>query len=238
MNRKIFGKLLLFGLIPVLWTSCNNDVSEPFEAISDVFMVNQIMNNDTVHALTYYVYGNMEISSANVAKDNDQENRMDMVSLSNSNLLMGLEPDDNDFKTESDTATMFLFNVMSKRGVSVQNYDYFDPQGLGIPEITNMSFSDQNELMVEWNDLEDAQSYQVKVNNADGENIYMSIGLNTTVNQLTLNDVYGSWIAQPESGETYTVQVQALIYEEGVDSYIASYNIEEISIAEQSITWE
>ncbi|MBN2637433.1 MAG: hypothetical protein JXR61_14255 [Prolixibacteraceae bacterium] len=238
MNKRNLGKVLLFGLIPVLWTSCNNDISEPFEAVSDVFMVNQIMNDDTVHALTYYVYGNMEITSANVAKENDQENREEMVALNNSNLLMALEPDENDFKTIPDTSTMFLFNIMSKGGVSVQVYDYFDPQGLGIPEITNISFSDQNKMIVKWNDLEDAQSYLVKVNNAAGENSYISIGLNASVNELTLNDVYGSWIAQPENGETYTVQVHALIYEEGVNSYVASYNIEEISIGEESVIWE
>ena len=238
MKNRVSGIVVVLMLISVLWTSCSKDDTENYEYVPDVFLVNQIMNNDTVHALTYYVFSNTEMANATVVRSDDPNNEIEMSPYENSPFVMIFEPSDNDYTTEPESAGMFLFTIESDNGITVQDSDYFDPQKLTVPKITELSYSLENNLIVKWADVDDAQVYLVKVIDPDGTTIYMSNQMGSATNQVTLDSSHGTWSDQPEVGVSYTVQLHAIVYESGVNALNAAYNVEEISIGKKTIVWE
>ncbi len=238
MKKRFIEKVVMFMLISVVWVSCSLDKTESFNYIPDVFQINQVMGNDTVHALAAFVYSDTEMSSASFARSSDLNNEIEMGPYLNSLFVMAFEPQDDDFKSTQDTAGVFLFTINLETGMSVRDSDYFNPQGLAVPDITELSFSQQQNLVVKWDDVEDAQVYNIKVTNTDGIALYYSNDLIPSTNELTLDGYHGAWITQPTSGETCTVQVRAILYEDGVNPVNADYNIEEVSIGEEDIVWE
>ena len=238
MKRKNVWKVLSFVLISLIWVSCSKDNSTDFEYYSDVFIVNKIVNDQTVHALAYYVYGNQKMSSATVSKVGGSGSDIELSSISSSASVMAKEPADNDFGTsQQELAGEYIFNIVTASGVSIKDSDYVAPHDLGIPVISNTSFSGQDQLEVDWDEVASAQNYVVKILDSEGQSIYVSSVLSSVLTTFTVNTIQGSWSDQPVGGETYTIQVHAFLYEENTDPSLAVYNIEEVSLGKQNIVW-
>ncbi|MDX1283580.1 MAG: hypothetical protein R3182_01145, partial [Draconibacterium sp.] len=116
--------------------------------------------------------------------------------------------------------------------------DFLDYDDIPIPEITKAEFSENNKMLeILWSDVSNADGFLVKIVDSEGYEISTSNGLDSGTNSYTINIVLEDWYTAPESGQSYSIQVHAFAYEAEYDTGYEVYNIQEVSIAEESLEW-
>ena len=55
--------IIVLSAVPAI-ISCNKDGDEAFEVLSDVYYINQIIDNEVQTGVAYYAFGNKAITSA------------------------------------------------------------------------------------------------------------------------------------------------------------------------------
>lgn len=239
MRRNNILKITVIMMISLIWISCFKDNSSDFVVYTDVFTINKKINDQPAHALAYYAYGNQIMKSATVSRVDGSGIEIDMGTSPSSVFTMSKEPGASDFKAYHELPGAYLFKIVSESGVSVQDTDYLDPQNLGIPAITAAGFSSTKKLLeLSWSSVAKADGYVVKIADSTGVYIYAGESLDPETRNYTVNSLLGNWSKQPDPGETYSVQVHALMFEKNADPYYVTYNLEEVSIGERKVVWQ
>lgn len=238
MKRNNVLKITVVILVSLVWVSCFKDNTSDFEVYSDVFTINKKINDQPMHALAYYVYGNQMMKSATVSRVGGLGVETSLGISPSSVYTMNKEPEASDFKSYQEPAGEYLFKVVSENGVSLQDSDYLNPQNLGIPTITAVSFSSNNKLVeMGWSAVSKADGYVVKIADSTGVYIYAGETLDPETTTYTVNGLLGNWAKPINSGKSYSIQVHAFKFENDADSYYAAYNLEELSIGERKVVW-
>jgi len=233
------GKLFMMFLIVAGFASCNDDNdTEPFDAIGEVVTIKKMdMEADTVvYARAYYVYGNQPMSSAKVSLP--EGGTITLTDTDTNKRTYFKEPDAADYSTDAPQTGDFTFTVVNE-DIESTFAETTELKTLDIPEITEVTPSVSSGIItVKWDKVTDADSYVVRLKDDEGETVFVGTLLSSSVNNYQIASSTGTFTQSLVVGNTYTVDLQAILYEDTATNSDYMYNIEMIAIASQDLVWE
>lgn len=145
------------------------------------------------------------------------------------------ETPDAEFTTVKPVATTFNFNAEFDNGSTDEFQDEVSDKVLTVPVIEKAEYATaKSEMTIAWASVASADSYGVNI--FDGSKLVF--GSPELVNSLKTFSVTASssgWITgfTPVAGKTYTIRLNAYLYEPNGDSY----NLQAVSFADKSVAW-
>ena len=233
---KKTARLFVITLIITTLFSCdNNEAKITFNVIGDVFITKRYIGDEEQFAVVYYAYGNQIMSSATVTPQGGDV--IELEPMDASNRTYGIQPDFANFSPEFPETATFDFKVVSE-GIEFSSSDILLFDNLEIPVVTNAEFNTINEtVMVEWESVDEAQSYIIKMTKDNGDILFVGQLLGDLATSYEIDPSLGSWLEVPQYGTSYNVEVHAYLYdpEAGYSDYM--YHIQENSVGSLPITW-
>jgi hypothetical protein len=241
-NRNLFS--LLFGLLLITTACSKTGETEEFVVVGDVYYVSKKVDDKKVTALVFYAFGNKSIREAVVTDPNQQTFLLDK-SIENG-FTVFKEPGENDYAETYQTQGAYLFELESSDKDKVQKTDELKKIDLAIPEITEIRFETlDNSYDVTWNEVPNAMAFKLNMFDENGTIVFTSDVFGSGQKSFTLmENELGTWTQGIAFGDKYTVQVQAINYDEDAvntefDNELAQqFNIQEISIGEATFVWD
>jgi len=233
--RSIFKNAVLILLTVFAAVSCN-DYEEELEVLTDVYVINKKFGNEVRSANAYYAYASESMLKVTVSIAGVVE----LESYSGATFTMAKEPKDADYKTEAPLDGSYVFNIQGYNGEMLQVPDILSYEGIDIPEFTKTKFSGTPLILeLEWNDVDGADGYIVKMFDTGGKLIFNGYSVGTDVNKYTITSSSNSgfWSSPAVEGQSYLLQLSAFSYDADANASNAVYNISEISIGEIQIMW-
>lgn len=237
MNQlKKFGKILIVVFLVSGLYSCDEESGTlNFKIIGDVLVLKKKVNDATVYAQAYFAYGTEPMTSAEVVTPGG--NSIALLPLDQLQLTWAKEATANDFSTNLPQVGSFKFSVVNE-GITHEASDLLVFDNIDFPVIDSTSYSTFNQTMtVEWQAVEGANHYMVKLAKPDGTIIYFSNLLFNNVLSFEIDTNLGSWTEYPVDGGTYSLEVHAIKYESEANQTEYAYQVQEVSIAEKDIVW-
>lgn len=233
------GKLFLAFLMVAGLFSCNDDDNtEAFNVIGDVFITKRMINDEVSYANSYYAYGNQPMSEAKVTTPDDDE-----IVLSAANTLENTWAKQavlGDFTTTIPTQGSYNFYVLNE-DVPHETTDELTYNNIDFPTITSADVVD-GVLSVEWEESTDAEGFILRLVNDSGDIIFGSAFISSNATQIQIdypNTGSGTWAeGYPNDSDIYTLELQAFTFDNDASDLDYIYHIEEIAISEEEIIWE
>ena len=228
------GRLFLVFLLLAGIASCDKNKNiEAFEVFGDVMIIKRMDGDQSYFARSYFVYGNYPMSSAQVTLP---EGTTLVLNSPDETLRTYLkEPAIADFGGEPPMTGQFEFTVVNE-DIEHTTTDDLTFNNLPYATITRAEYS-AGAIMVEWESVEGADNYLVRMVNDNYEEVFKGYLLAPNVNIYKIAANNGYMPISPENGETYTVEVNAFDYEEGATQQNSDYNVNEISVATTTVVW-
>jgi len=235
---SIFKNAVLILLTVFAAVSCN-DYEEELEVLTDVYVINKKFGNEVRSANAYYAYASESMLKVTVSMTGIA-GVVELESYSGATFTMAKEPKDADYKTEAPLDGSYVFNIQGYNGEMLQVPDILSYEGIDIPEFTKTKFSGTPLILeLEWNDVDGADGYVVKMFDTGGKLIFNGYSVGTDVNKYTITSSSNSgfWSSPAVEGQSYLLQLSAFSYDADANASNAVYNISEISIGEIQIMW-
>lgn len=237
MSGKNFWYAFILLALAVVTTSCNDDEEEAFEALADVYYINKMADGEMLHGVYYYAYGNKAIESVNVTTPGGESFVLEQSF--NLGTTLASEPDSADYTATLPEEGNYLFDITGKNGEVTQVNEMLELSLLPIPEFTQISYNSFNYgYDVEWDDVEAADAYLVRILDEEGNAVFNSYTVNEDVNEYEIvQSANGYWDKTPHDNQVYYFQILAYTFDEGADNSNFVYNIEQISLGETQVVW-
>lgn len=236
-TKQILKRAFLLVLSATAIVSCNND-EVMLDIDSDVVVINKKIDGVVKHAPAYYVYANRALESATVTPPGGVALELDV--FDGSVYSMSKEPETSDFSDVTPAEGNYTFSVTSVSGETLQSIDALDYTGIAIPPITKSAFSGTPLVLnVEWTTVSGADGYFLKLLDSTGNQVFSSYIVVASVDKYTINGSVnsGSWSATAEEGQTYTLQLNAITFDNDGNMSDNVNNISELSVDEKQIVW-
>ncbi|WP_319230443.1 hypothetical protein [Draconibacterium orientale] len=236
INIQKIGKLVLLSFIVTGFWACNDDDPETFNVIGEVVTLKKSIDGEEKFALSYYAYANMKIDSASI--DFAGDSTLTLSSADAQKLTYFFEPSDAGFATTAPETENYDFLVVNNdvEYTATENHVFTD---VDIPTIDSVGVTTSSEsVYVEWINHEDAQNYVVRILNDDHETVFNSYIIADDAESFTAEQGTGSWETSLTSGETYIIEVRALVFEDNATNADFFYQIETIAIASEEFIFE
>lgn len=239
---KVFKiSVIMLSVAAIFFTGCQKEENDNFGVNTDVIFLHKVINNDTLTGVSYYVYGNQGMSEATVTLPNEG-GTVELERHPGSSYTFYKDPADEDYVSEENFSVgSYIFNVMSKNGESIEITDIQELDDLGFALLDSTDFDEvQKYYYFDWENVEGAQSYVAMLLDSEGETIFTSYPIDDSTPNYYISTHYdfGTWSAQPQNGETYTLRIQSYLYDSDATNSDYVYNIQEISIADYPLVWE
>ncbi len=233
-------KFLINGLWAVLifsfLSACTDEVVE-FSADADVIFIKKVVDEDTVFATDFYVYGNMSVTSATVTSPEGSTYQIDSYSSGYSYADI---TDDDDYTSSIPTTGTYTFNLTASNDATLELTDSQNFYNLDFAEVDSTSFYEYYDgFYVSWEPVSGADSYVVLLYDSSDNLIFTGDEIDADTHEFNVITGYdGDWYDTPGSDEIYTLQIMTIIYDDDASDSDSEYNIQEISCSDKSITWE
>lgn len=235
--------LLSFVLGLVIFTSCDDDDSKPtpLSAITDVY-VQKIYENDVEKtALGMFVTANQSLDSVTVKAPGANGKTYLLKVDSNDKRTFRLNPDTNDYATDTLVAGNYEFLIKSTVTDvdSLKQSDALQEPVLSKIAIASAEYSD-SKLKATWGAVTNVSGYVAKLYDGDGVQIFNSSEIKSDKTEFAFGINDSGWITgqtKAEAGETYKVEILAILFESGVADKDKVYNIQYISMDSKDIVW-
>nr|WP_319998351.1 hypothetical protein [uncultured Draconibacterium sp.] len=236
INIQKIGKLVLLAFIVTGFWACNDDDPEPFGFTAEVVTLKRSIGGEEKFALAYYAYGNMKIDSASVKISGDST--LVLPSTGTLKITRYYNPSMEDFTTTAPVTKNYDFSVKNNNVeyTETENHTFTD---LDIPTIDSVGVTTNNKsVYVKWDKVDDAEGYFVQIFDNEHKAVFNTGGLiSKDSNSITANESTGRWGASLSAGKTYTVEVQAMLFEDGATNANSGEQIETIAIASEDFTF-
>ncbi|MCY1721774.1 hypothetical protein OU798_15575 [Prolixibacteraceae bacterium Z1-6] len=234
-----FGTFLALFLMITGLISCNDDSNTvPFEVNGDVFVSKKMVAADgetsIMYATAYYAFGNQPMMIAKVNPPTSAEFVLEAID-NTSKVYAAITG----YSKTPPMAGNYIFTVLHE-DVPHQTNDIVLYNDIDFTTITNVEMASET-LTVEWDkETSEAESHRIYLINQDGDYIFKGPLLPTINSKYEVNtSSAGSWPSgYPNIGDVLTMELHAIVFEEGSTINDQEYNIQEIAISEQEITWE
>jgi len=238
-KKKIYRIAGIALFMVVTFTACMKDTNPQFDIMGDVFVTKKMINDETQYAPSYFVYGNLGMTSATVTLPNGG-GTVDLDGTSGS-LTYQKVPAELDYSTEMPDEGDYFFEAVSTKNETLQVSDELQLDDLAIPAIDSIVFITTSTVQVYWNSVSGADGYFLKITDAGGEDVFLSYSLDANTTSYTIMDgseSTGNWKKTIEMGQMYTIQINAFSYDADANQNNNVYNIQEVAIGQSQLTWQ
>lgn len=227
-------KIFVLALIAVFTFSCNANKDDG-SGTGDAIVVCKKVGGNVVYGYSLYAYSFASFQSVEAANALDPGNVYRLKANQGYKTNFYYDTPDTEFTVEKPTPTTFHFSAVFENGVTDEFDDEVSDKVLLVPVIESTSYdSKNNETTVTWTTVSGANNYAVII--YEGTNpVFWSTELANTTKSLVIGSSTSSWISgvTPVVGKTYTVKVNAYLYEPNGNSY----NVQAVSTTEKTIIW-
>jgi len=228
-------KFIMLVIVATVMVSCNKTQDEA-TGVGDAIIIVKKSGTDAVYGYSLYAYSFSPFKSVTAELVNniiaDHAYILDVNQSYKTNFYY--EPTDAEFTTTKPVASTFKFSAVFENGATDEFQDEVTDQILTVPSIDKTEYNaTSKELGITWTSVTGADSYGINI--LEGEKVvYGSPELLNTVKYYPVSSTSG-WVKDyPVAGKTYTVRLNAYLYEPSGNSY----NIQAVAIAEKTnIKW-
>lgn len=234
--QKIAKLLTLFLAAGILF-SCDDDPTVvPFDVIGDVFVTKRMIDEEAQFANSYYAYGNQAMTMAQVTTPDGTE--IELNSVNADGYTFGKTASDTDFTFDAPEEGNYAFDVIHE-AIQHQAVDLLVFNDLDFTVIS-LAAMENSMLVVEWEENPDAEVYMLRLMSQEGEVVFNSPTLpsQTIRYEIDTNTGSGNWAdGYPNNGDIYTLELHAFIFDEEATEADYTFNIQEVSISDEEVTW-
>lgn len=219
--------------------SCDtDDYQDPvFQAAADIYVRTIKMDDEVVHAPVVYAYSNLALFSTTVTLKGETDPRYDLDdTFEGANRLRKL-PTTNEFTTTDIENGIYEFTITSAGNEMLKLKDELLDDRMDIMNITKFDYdSDAHKFDLEWDEIDEANVYVVKLMSAIDKN-YLFASTKITKNSYSFSHSGAGWssITTPKDGTTYILAVCAYKFESDNDT--SGYDINHETIEYREIVW-
>lgn len=238
-KMKVYRNAAIALLMTVMFTACMNDPDPVFDIMGDVFVTKKIINDEIKYAPNYFVYSNIGMNSAKVTLPNGG-GTVDLEGTTGG-LTYKKEAVDSDYSLEMPDEGNYLFEAVSTKDETLQVGDELQLYDLEIPVVDSIEFLNTSTMQVSWNSVSGADGYFLKIVDANGDDVFLSLSLDANAHDYTIlegSEASGNWKQSIAIGQTYTLQINAFSYDADAYQSNSVYNIQEVAIGQTAFTWE
>lgn len=217
MKTKFFGKIGSILFATVVITSCIDPDVDPI-GFGDAYVLVEINGRDTLKGLGLHAFSYSEFSSVFVNLSSDESKVYTLQPYMNYHQDFVWNTPRNQFKKELPEAGDYVFNATFKTGQTYTFYDRLYSTIVYPPKITKCQYVTANERVnVEWETVANADTYNVKLLNANGDVLFVSQVLNRITDNFLFNKNSQGWqtSSYPANGQELMVEVSAYLVEVG-----------------------
>jgi len=239
-KRMIWKSVGAFVFGAFALTSCIED-PEPvaLDALPDVFVQKTVQDSVEKYGIAFWVLGNKALDSVNVKGPGDAT--WTLEEDSSGNRVFSLFPEDEDYTDSLPETGDYTFTVKSTQAdeAAITIKDKLEDDELDVVVIDSTKFNN-SKLKIFWQEVDDTDGYYVRLYDDDDKLIYMSSILDDDETDYSFGISDTGWSNsgnKAQDGETYRVEVMAILYESGSNSSNRDFNIQFISLASTEIVW-
>jgi hypothetical protein len=228
---------ILFTLGIILLVSCNDIKQEDFYMTTEVVSLKKVVNDTTMYALSFYVYSNYTLKSAEVTFPGSTNSPLALSPFENTSITFAREAGNNDFSKTAPATGRYNFVVQNMDGETYTDYDILTSDNLTVPTITGTVFNtNYNSMQVNWTKAQGAESYFVRLFDLNKELVYTGYAVDPDSTHYSIFPTDVGWKKSPVSATTYILQLNAVSYE---DKSMAEYyyHVNSISFSEMQVAW-
>jgi hypothetical protein len=233
--RKNESLLMFFLVLLLTGVSCNEDETS-FHAECDVYTFTRYDSEGYLeYGNLYYVYANKSMDDVSVTTPNN--NTITLAACDGSTSTFYKDTDDEDYSKTPPITGTYSFNILTSKNEEVKISDQLENSFAMPVDITKANI-ENDVLDLEWNDNANAYIFSIKKisDNTEKQLFLCKNFLVKTSYSIDTSDLSSELIA-PSEGEEYVIEVLAYKFESGVGLTLA-YNIQSISFAKATITWQ
>jgi hypothetical protein len=228
--------LLIVGIIILF--SCDKNNKVEFKVIPEVILMKKEINDTIRYALAFYAYSTSNLQSAEVTFPGSVGSPVSLTTFKNNLFTFAKEPGVNDYSKTAPLNGEYQFSVQNTEGEIFEGSDFLAASNLEIPTITGTTYNtSNNSLKINWEKVEGTDSYFVKLLNQNLETVYTGYMVDPDSTNYTIFSSDQGWEKSPVSGNAYTLQLNAVLFEDHIDLTEYYYHVNSMSIAETQITW-
>lgn len=236
-SKQLLILIFLLAIGNAIFTSCDKK-EVVFDAVGDIYVVKRILNNEIVYAPTYYLYGNKSMSSVTVTPPEGETDAFSLEAYQNNTYTFYKGIDENDFSLTKPTVGNYTFDVIDAEGTVFQSSDLFGNNEIDLPVITEVTYDVNNSYFyLSWDLVTNADAYNIKLFDSDGELVYNSVALTSTSDEFSITANDGYWLETPSNNKIYSFELNAFLFDSDATDNDWSYNIQLIAVADTVATW-
>ena len=239
-KRLIWKSVTAFVLGSVVLTSCLED-PEPvaLDAVPDVFVQKVVQDGVEMYGLAFWVFGNKALDS--VLVEGPDEETWALEEDPTGNRVFSLFPEEEDYINSMPVAGDYIFTVRSTQAneAVLTIKDELEDKELDAVVIDSTEFNNLK-LEITWQEVEGTDAYYVRLYDDSNDLIFMSSRLEDDETDYSFGLTNTGWANssdKAQDGETYKVEVMAILYESGSNSTNRDYNVQFISKTSTEIIW-
>lgn len=221
-------------------TSCLED-PEPaaLDAISDVFVQKVVQDGAEKYGLAFWVVGNKALDSVTVEGPDDESWALEEDP--SGNRVYSLFPEEEDYTDLMPEIGDYTFTVKSTQAdeAALTLKDELEDDELDAVVIDSTNF-DNLKLKVFWQEIEGTDAYVIRLYDDSDDLIFISPKQDDDKTDFAFGLTDAGWSNssnKAQDGETYRIEVLALLYESGSTSANEDYNIQFISRTSTNVVW-
>jgi len=233
---KTIRAIVAIFMCATVLISCDDDLDTPStQSIGDIFVRIVKVDNEVRYAPVLYNYSNFSIKEINVEGPTDSNLSYELTSYDSDTGFRWL-PSEDDYTTEDITNGIYTFQVTASDETVFTTVDKLLDTRINPVEITNFVYDeDMHSFELDWKDIEDADTYVVKImDSKDGKYLYVSNRLYTSNHNFNISS--NKWTSfEKVDGTTYVIGVYAYKFETAQAS--SGYDINCESVEFQDFEW-
>jgi len=204
-----------------------------------VYVKKSLVDGEEKYGLFFWAYGNKDLDSVTVEGPNDES--FTLSKEQSSNIVFTLSPDSADYVESMPPTGNYTFTITSTQEgeASITSVDKLEDEELDMAAIDSTAFASAK-LKTYWTKVAGADAYMVRLYDDSDELIYVSPQMASNKTDYSFGTADNGWAdssAKAEEGETYRVELMALLFESTSTTGNHEYNLQFISTATKEIVW-
>jgi hypothetical protein len=230
------GKLILVGFLSMIFlNSCIDSDIDPV-GYGDAFILVEISGQDTLMGLGLHAFSYSEFTTVNVQHETDISKSYTLQAYLGYAQDFVWSTPRNEYSRALPVAGDYIFSATFRGGHTQVFYDKLYATVVYPPKLTKCLYnSDNQKVEVEWDRVSNADSYNVKLLNTDGDILFVSPVFNRITDIYIFDKSTQGWQTSsfPTVGQNVTVEVASYLLEVGANGN----ELQSVGKSRQVITW-
>lgn len=211
------------------------DKEEKVTVVGDVYVVTQLLGQDTLYGLSIHAYSFDPFSTVSVVPDGDPGTTYHLAAYPGFKTDFYYDTPEAELSAEKPTTGNYHFTAVFESGEVLETDDVLHSTILYPPVIKECSYDVVSaKATVEWETVTGADIYVIKLYDGD-DLVFLSPALGSATKKVDFSGSSSSWGQnyQPGNGANFRMVLSAFKYEPGGDSY----NVQASTNNESILVW-